>query len=84
MQPGMKIAFSSSTASEVKSIQMFHNNLQDAQPGDSVGFNVENVSAKDLKRGMVVGNAENDPPKVCKSFKAQVIIVNHPGEIHKG
>jgi elongation factor 1-alpha len=58
--------------------------LPEALPGDNVGFNVKNVSVKELKRGHVAGDSKNDPPKEAKSFKSQVIIMNHPGEIHAG
>merc|ERR1712142_1290114 len=51
-------------------------------PGDNVGFNVKNVSVKDIKRGMVCSDSKNDPAKQAASFKAQVIVMNHPGEIH--
>merc|ERR1712154_104613 len=43
-----------------------------------------NVSVKDIKRGNVAGDSKNDPPKGTKSFFAQVIVLNHPGEIKNG
>merc|ERR1712083_504839 len=52
--------------------------------GDNVGFNVKNVSIKDIKRGMVTSDSKQDPAKEAKSFLAQVIVLNHPGEIHAG
>merc|ERR1711937_543039 len=36
------------------------------------------------RRGMVAGDSKNDRPKGTKNFKCQVIIMNHPGEIHAG
>merc|ERR1712013_233274 len=59
-------------------------NMIEAVPGDNVGFNVKNVSIKDIKRGMVTSDSKNDPAKEAKSFLAQVIVLNHPGEIHAG
>merc|ERR1712180_478558 len=53
-------------------------------PVDNVGFNVKNVSIKDIKRGMVTSDSKSDPAKEAKSFLAQVIVLNHPGEIHAG
>src|SRR3546814_5592573 len=58
--------------------------VAEATPGDNIGFNVKNVSVKDIKRGYVAGDVKNDPPVGCESFLAQVIILNHPGEIHAG
>ena len=69
---------------EVKSVEMHHEVLESAVPGDNVGFNVKNVSVKDIKRGMVVGDSKNDPPKEAKEFTAQVIVLNHPNEIRAG
>jgi elongation factor 1-alpha len=71
-------------STEVKSIEMHHEQLQQAVPGDNIGFNVKGLSVKDLRRGYVVGDAKNDPPYGCIDFTAQVIIMNHPGQIHAG
>nr|AAP06497.1 similar to GenBank Accession Number AF063419 elongation factor 1-alpha in Milnesium tardigradum [Schistosoma japonicum] len=69
---------------EVKSVEMHHEALTEAFPGDNVGFNVKNVSVKDIRRGNVAGDSKNDPPKETESFTAQVIVMNHPGEIKNG
>jgi len=69
---------------EVKSIEMHHTEMEKASPGDNIGFNVKGLSVKELKRGFVVGDAKNDPPFGCENFTAQVIIMNHPGEIRNG
>lgn len=49
-----------------------------------MGFNVKNVSVKDIRRGNVAGDSKNDPPMEASSFVAQVIVLNHPGQIHAG
>ncbi|XP_037553227.1 elongation factor 1-alpha-like, partial [Nematolebias whitei] len=69
---------------EVKSVEMHHESLPEAVPGDNVGFNVKNVSVKEIRRGYVAGDSKNDPPKAADSFNAQVIILNHPGQINEG
>merc|ERR1712013_265441 len=74
----------SAVTTEVKSVEMHHTSVDEAVPGDNVGFNVKNVSIKDIKRGMVTSDSKNDPAKEAKSFLAQVIVLNHPGEIHAG
>eukprot|EP00796_Vickermania_ingenoplastis_P013573 gene13572-biopygen179 len=63
---------------------MHHETLPEAVPGDNVGFNVKNVSVKDIRRGNVCGNSKNDPPKEAADFTAHVIILNHPGQITNG
>lgn len=59
---------------EVKSVEMHHEALQQAVPGDNVGFNVKNVSVKELRRGYVAGDSKNSPPRGAADFTAQVIM----------
>lgn len=85
LKPGMVVTFAPCMiTTEVKSVEMHHESLPEAVPGDNVGFNVKNVSIKDIKRGNVASDSKNDPAKEAKSFFAQVIVLNHPGEIHAG
>merc|ERR1739845_237524 len=85
IKPGMVVTFApSNVTTEVKSVEMHHESLPEAGPGDNVGFNVKNVSVKDIRRGNVASDSKNDPAKEAKSFKAQVIVLNHPGEIGNG
>lgn len=69
---------------EVKSVEMHHEALLEAVPGDNVGFNVKNVSVKELRRGFVAGDTKNNPPRGAQDFIAQVIVLNHPGQISNG
>jgi len=85
LKPGMVVTFAPALiTTEVKSVEMHHESLTEALPGDNVGFNVKNVSVKDIKRGNVAGDSKNDPPKEAEKFMAQTIILNHPGEVHAG
>lgn len=85
LKPGMVVTFApSNITTEVKSVEMHHEQLIEAFPGDNVGFNVKNVSVKEIRRGNVAGDSKNDPPKACESFTSQVIILNHPGQISAG
>jgi elongation factor 1-alpha len=85
LKPGMIVTFSpANLTTEVKSVEMHHVALPEAGPGDNVGFNVKNLSIKDIRRGMVAGDSKNDPPQETEDFNAQVIILNHPGQIHAG
>ncbi len=68
---------------EVKSIEMHHEQLQEAIPGDNIGFNVRGFGKKDIARGDVVGPVDN-PPTVAKRFTAQIVILNHPSVITAG
>jgi elongation factor 1-alpha len=85
LKPGMVVTFApTNVTTEVKSVEMHHEALQQAVPGDNVGFNVKNVSVKDIRRGNVCGDSKNNPPFETESFNAQVIVLNHPGQIHAG
>jgi len=85
LKPGMNVFFAPANVStEVKSVEMHHTQLTEAIPGDNVGFNVKNISVKDVKRGMVAGDIKNDPPHETYDFTAQVIVLNHPGQINAG
>merc|ERR1739845_259118 len=85
LMPGMSVTFApSGVTTEVKSVEMHHESMPEAIPGDNVGFNIKNVSVKDIRRGNVCGDSKNDPPKEAASFNAQVIVLNHPGQIGNG
>ncbi|KAH8045375.1 hypothetical protein JL722_14270 [Aureococcus anophagefferens] len=72
LKPGMVVTFAPAQLStEVKSVEMHHESLPEAVPGDNVGFNVKNVSVKDLRRGFVCGDSKQDPPKGADTFFAQ-------------
>ncbi|XP_066985268.1 elongation factor 1-alpha-like [Macrobrachium rosenbergii] len=85
LKPGMVVNFApTGLTTEVKSVEMHHEALTEASPGDNVGFNVKNVSVKDLRRGFVASDSKNDPAKETTDFLAQVIVLNHPGQIQAG
>merc|ERR1712110_889318 len=85
LKPGMVVTFAPlALTAEAKSVEMHHEQVEAAQPGDNVGFNVRNISVKDIKRGYVASDSKNDPATDTESFLAQVIVLNHPGQIHNG
>merc|ERR1711978_59319 len=85
LKPGMVVTFAPPMCTtEVKSVEMHHEELKEAQPGDNVGFNIKNLSVKDIRRGNVASDSKREPAAGAANFKAQVIVLNHPGEIRKG
>lgn len=71
IKAGLLVTFAPvALTTEVKSVEMHHESLEEAIPGDNIGFNVKGVSVKDIKRGYVCGEAKNDAPKECASFLA--------------
>ena len=85
LKPGTSIKFApSEIVTECKDVEMHHEKLEQALPGDNVGFNVKNVSIKDIKRGYVASDNKDRPAFETESFTSQVIIMNHPGQISNG
>lgn len=68
---------------EVKSIEMHHEQINEAIPGDNVGFNVRGIGKKDIARGDVLGHTDN-PPTVASEFTAQIVVLNHPTVVTVG
>ena len=82
IKPGMVVTFAPvALSTEVKSVEMHHESLAEACPGDNVGFNIKNVSVKDIKRGYVTSDSKNKPATGVADFTAQVIVLNHPGQV---
>merc|ERR1712166_1610880 len=85
IKAGMVVTFGPmGVTTEVKSVEMHHEMVDQATPGDNVGFNVKNLSVKDIKRGYVASDSKQDPACDTDMFLAQVIVLNHPGEIRAG
>jgi len=84
MKPNMQvIVMPAGVKGEVKRIEMHHQELPEAVPGDNIGFNLKGVDKKDIKRGDVVGPVDN-PPTVAAEFTAQIVVLNHPTAISVG
>jgi elongation factor 1-alpha len=84
MRPGDDVSFQpSDVGGEVKTIEMHHEEVPEANPGDNVGFNVRGVGSDDVRRGDVCGPAA-DPPTVAEMFQAQIVVMQHPSVITVG
>ncbi|WP_026068886.1 translation elongation factor EF-1 subunit alpha [Methanomassiliicoccus luminyensis] len=84
LKPETKVMFEPShVVGEVKSIEMHHEQMPQALPGDNVGFNVRGIAKNDVKRGDVAGPVDS-PPTVAKTFTAQIMVLNHPSVITVG
>merc|ERR1712139_549874 len=85
IKPAMTVTFGPlGTTTECKSVEMHHEQVAEAIPGDNVGFNVKGLSVSDIKRGYVASDAKNVPAQDTETFLAQVIVMNHPGQIQNG
>jgi elongation factor 1-alpha len=68
---------------EVKSIEMHHETIPQAEPGDNIGFNVRGVERSAIRRGDVAGHPDK-PPTVVREFKARIAVLQHPTAITAG
>ncbi|HII36398.1 MAG TPA: translation elongation factor EF-1 subunit alpha [Nitrosopumilaceae archaeon] len=68
---------------EIKTIETHHTQMESAEAGDNIGFNLRGVDKKDIKRGDVIGTPDN-PPNVAKEFRAQIIVIHHPTALAPG
>jgi elongation factor 1-alpha len=81
---GMKIiVMPSGAVGEIKTIETHHTQMESAEAGDNIGFNLRGIEKKDLKRGDVIGTPDS-PPNVAKEFRAQIIVIHHPTAIAPG
>ena len=84
IKPGDNVVFMpSNNSGEVKSIEMHHEVVPEAVPGDNIGFNVRGIGKNDARRGDVCGPTDN-PPTVVSSFIGQVAVLQHPSVIAAG
>ncbi|MEI6731401.1 MAG: EF-Tu/IF-2/RF-3 family GTPase, partial [archaeon] len=68
---------------EVRSVEMHHEQLPQAEAGDNVGINIKGIGKKDVQRGDVVCDAAK-PATIAEEFVAQVAVISHPTVIAKG
>ncbi len=68
---------------EVRTIEMHHEQLPQAEAGDNVGVNIRGIGKKDVARGDVVCDAAK-PATIADEFVAQVAVISHPTVIAKG
>ncbi|MCC6012821.1 MAG: translation elongation factor EF-1 subunit alpha [Candidatus Verstraetearchaeota archaeon] len=84
MRVGMNVIFMpANKVGEVKSIETHHVRIEEAYPGDNIGFNVKGISKTDIKRGDVCGDL-NNPPTVAETFKGRIFVLYHPTAIAAG
>jgi len=84
LKPGQKVVFMpANVTGEVMTIEMHHEQLPQAVPGDNIGFNVRGIGKNDVKRGDVAGPVDN-PPTVAEEFTAQIVVLGHPSAITVG
>ena len=77
------IVMHSGVTGEVKSIETHHTQMESAEAGDNIGFNLRGVDRKSIKRGDILGSTDK-PPSVAREFEAQIIVIHHPTAMAPG
>ncbi|MGH9978057.1 MAG: translation elongation factor EF-1 subunit alpha [Nitrososphaeraceae archaeon] len=77
------IVMPSGVTGEVKSIETHHTQMESAEAGDNIGFNLRGVDRKSIKRGDILGSTDQ-PPSVAREFEAQIIVIHHPTAMAPG
>jgi len=84
IRAGLKVIFSpSGLVAEVRCIQKDGKDVSEGTGGDIVGVCLSGVEASEIQRGMVMSGS-NDPAADAETFQAQVVVLDHPGEIKSG
>ena len=88
MKPGQKVIIlpgrsGKGVLGEVKTVEMHHEQLSQAEAGDNVGCNIRGVGKKDIARGDVICDA-SQPATIAEEFVAQIAVISHPTVIAKG
>ncbi|WP_321430605.1 translation elongation factor EF-1 subunit alpha [uncultured Methanolobus sp.] len=84
MKKGQNVTFNPSGATgEVKSIEMHHEEVPEAVPGDNIGWNVRGIGKNDVRRGDVCGPSDK-PPSIADEFTGQIVVLQHPSAITAG
>ena len=78
LKPGDKIIINpGGKTGEVKTVEMHHEQIAQAKPGDNIGFSIRGLGKEDMAKGDVVGLISS-PPTVAEEFTAQIVVLNHP------
>ena len=73
----------SNKSGDVRSIEMHHARIDQAMPGDNIGFNIRGIERKDVRRGDVAGPKAN-PPTVMEEFTGRIFVLYHPTALAAG
>ncbi|OWF40573.1 Elongation factor 1-alpha 1 [Mizuhopecten yessoensis] len=85
LKPNMPVTFApNDIKAKVRAVQVFREVMTEVQAGDNVGIQIENLGLKDVKKGDVCGDPGDGPPRKVSKFTAQILVLNHPGQIKKG
>jgi elongation factor 1-alpha len=71
---------------ELRSIEMHHEEIMQAEPGDNIGMSIRGLEMKDVSRGDCLGHLTSIPTVVTPngSWTGQVIVIWHPTAIAQG
>ncbi|CAF3802319.1 unnamed protein product [Adineta steineri] len=68
----------------VQSIEKNYETLTEAFPGTIVAFNINNIHTKELRRGLICSDTQNDPFRETTSFIVQIFMLNNSDQLRQG
>jgi len=71
---------------EIRSIEMHHEEIPEALPGDNIGFSIRGITLEDVGRGDCMGHPSNVPTVITPkgNWTGQIIVIWHPTAIAQG
>jgi len=91
VRPGEEVIFlpthttSTPCIGKVFTVEMHHKSVESASSGDNCGFNIKGLVKENMPRvGDVMILKKDETLRRCKSFTAQIRVLEHPGELKVG
>jgi len=71
---------------EIRTIEMHHEEIPEALPGDNIGFSIRGITEKDVGRGDCMGHPNNPPTVITPkgNWTGQIIVIFHPTAVAQG
>lgn len=71
---------------EIRSIEMHHEEIPQAIPGDNIGFSIRGITIEDASRGDCLGHPKDPPTVITPNGKwtGQIIVIWHPTALAQG
>ncbi len=71
---------------EVRSMEMHHEEIPQAEPGDNIGFSIRGLTIEDVSRGDCLGHPNNPPTVITPKgdWTGQIIVIWHPTAVAQG
>ncbi|MBN1216968.1 MAG: translation elongation factor EF-1 subunit alpha [Candidatus Lokiarchaeota archaeon] len=71
---------------EIRSMEMHHEEIPQAEPGDNIGFSIRGLTIDKVARGDCLGHPNNPPTVISPkgNWTGQIIVIWHPTAVAQG